>query len=81
MANSFQRISPGQVKSSETVTITMQPQCKVFGKLTAKELEARNRKIEWSNVYAHVENESFAAPMSCTPNRAGFHFLPSAGHL
>ncbi len=74
----IQRISPEHVKSSETVTITMQPQCKVFGRLTAKELEARNRKIEWSNVYVHLESKS-ARPMSCTPDRTGFHFFLPPG--
>ena len=73
-----QGITPEQVKSSETVTITMQPQCKVFGSLTAKELEARNKKIEWSNVCVHLENRS-ARPMSCTPDENGFHFFLPPG--
>lgn len=74
----IQRISPEQVKSSQMVTITMQPQCKVFGKLTAKELEAHNHKIEWSNVYAYLEDD-FARPMSCMSTRADFHFYLPPG--
>jgi hypothetical protein len=74
----IQRISPEQVKSSETVTITLQPQCKVFGKLTGKELEAHNRKIEWSNVYVYLEN-GVARPLSCMSNRADFHFYLPPG--
>ena len=74
----IQKISPDQVKSSETVTITLQPQCKVFGKLTAKELEAHNRKLERSNVSVNLES-SFARPMSCSSNNADFHFYLPPG--
>lgn len=74
----IQGVSPEQVKASETVTVTLHLQCKVFGKLTAKGLEARNKKIEWSNVHVRLENRS-ARPMGCTPDRPGFHFYLPPG--
>lgn len=74
----IQAISPEQARSSETVTITLQPQCKVFGRLTAKGLEAHNRKLQWSNVYVHLDS-GFTRPMSCASNRADFHFYLPPG--
>ena len=74
----IQRISPGQFRSSEIVTITMEPQCKVFGRLTATELEARNGKIQWSYVCASMENRR-VRPMNCNSNRAAFHFYLPPG--
>jgi beta-lactamase regulating signal transducer with metallopeptidase domain/protocatechuate 3,4-dioxygenase beta subunit len=74
----IERIRPEQVQSPETVTITLQPQCRVFGKLTSKGLEAHNRKVEWSNVYVYLEN-GYARPMSCMSRRADFHFYLPPG--
>jgi cytochrome oxidase Cu insertion factor (SCO1/SenC/PrrC family) len=51
----------------------MYPECKVFGKLTAKELEAHNHKMAGSNVYVYLEN-GFARPMNCSSDKADFHF-------
>lgn len=74
----IQRISPEQAGSSKTVTITMQPQCRVFGSLTSKGLEARDRQIEWSNVYVYLEG-GYARPMSCMSERGDFHFYLPPG--
>jgi WD40 repeat protein/beta-lactamase regulating signal transducer with metallopeptidase domain/uncharacterized GH25 family protein/glutathione peroxidase-family protein len=74
----LQSISPEQMKQRNTVTMTMYPECKVFGKLTAKEMEARNRKIAFSNVYLHM-NDGMGRPMSCISGMTGFHFYAPPG--
>lgn len=74
----IQTISPKQLSSSEIVTITLQPQCKVFGKLAAKQLEARKRTLAWSNVSVSLDNV-FVHPLSCMSDRADFHFYLPPG--
>ena len=71
-------ISPEQMNGTDVVTLTMQPQCTVSGRLTAKEMEARNRKIAWSNVYVYLDN-GIARPMSCMSEKADYHFYLPPG--
>lgn len=69
-------IKPDEPGQTETVTLTMHPQCTVSGRLTAKELEARNRAIAWSNVYVYLD-DGMGPPMSCMSERADFRlYLP-----
>jgi thiol-disulfide isomerase/thioredoxin len=72
----IQTISPGQSQGS--VTVTMQPQCKVSGRLTSKELEARHRKFPWSNVYLYLNDEQLR-PMMCQSHKGEFHFYVPPG--
>ena len=73
-------ISPQQMKGTDVLTLTMQPQCTVSGKLTAKELTARNRKLTWSNVYVCL-GDGMERPMSLHVGEGRLPFLPSAGHF
>jgi len=72
----IQSVSPEQAKG--TVTVTMHPECKVFGRLTSKKLEARNRKLTWTNVYLYL-NDKRGRPMSCQSDKSEFHFFVSPG--
>jgi glutathione peroxidase-family protein len=71
-------ISPQQMKGTDVLTLTMQPQCTVSGKLTAKELTARNRKLTWSNVYVCL-GDGMERPMSCMSEKADYHFYLPPG--
>lgn len=73
---SVQSISPKQAKGP--VTVTMYPQCKVFGRLTSKELEARHQNFTWSNVYLYL-NDGHSRPMSCMSKKGEFHFFAPPG--
>jgi glutathione peroxidase-family protein len=71
-------INPEQMNGTDVVTLTMQPQCAVSGRLTAKEMEARNRKIAWSNVYVNLD-DGIGRPMSCSSKKADYHFYLPPG--
>lgn len=58
------------------VTVTMQPQCRVSGRLGSNELEARHREITWSNVYVYLGEER---PLGCDSEQADFHFYLPPG--
>ena len=72
----IQPISPEQAKGQ--VTVTMYPQCKVFGRLISKELESRHGNFTWSNVYLHLTNERLR-PMACQSKKGKFHFYVPPG--
>jgi beta-lactamase regulating signal transducer with metallopeptidase domain/protocatechuate 3,4-dioxygenase beta subunit len=79
----LQGISPDelrQMKQSDVVTITMRPQCKVFGKLTANGLQARNQTLGWTNVYLYMA-DGFGRPMDCMSDegKGEFHFFVPPG--
>ncbi len=65
-------------KRPDSVTLTMHPHCKVSGKLTAKELEARGRKLTWTNVYLYLEN-GMGRPMNCMSENADYFFYVPPG--
>jgi len=73
----IQSVSREQAKGP--LTVTMYPQCKVFGRLTSKELEARHRKFTWSNVYLFVNDDEHKRPMSCQSQKGEFHFFVPPG--
>jgi thiol-disulfide isomerase/thioredoxin len=72
----IQSVNPEEAR--KTVTVTMYPQCKVVGRLTSKELEARHRKFTWSNVYLFL-NDEHKRPMSCQSEKGEFHFYVPPG--
>jgi protocatechuate 3,4-dioxygenase beta subunit len=74
----IRKIAPEEVQSSETVTIALKPQCKVTGRVTAKQLEASGGKLEASAVYAYLADGS-ARPMWCGSTRGDFHFYLPPG--
>ena len=51
-----QSITPKQVNAGDVLTLEMQPQCTVSGRLTSKGLEARGRKLAWTNVYVYLDD-------------------------
>lgn len=71
-------IAQEQMKGTESVTLTMHPQCAVSGKLTAKRGEERNRKLTWSNVYVYLD-DGMGRPMSCMSEKADYHFYLPPG--
>jgi thiol-disulfide isomerase/thioredoxin len=72
----IQTIDPKRAQGP--VTVTMCPQCKVSGRLTSKELEARHRKFPWSNVYLYL-NDDRLRPMMCQSREGKFHFYVPPG--
>ena len=77
----LQSITPQQMqqmKQTDVVTVTMHPQCKVFGKLTEKEMQARNQKVGWTNVYLYMR-DGFGRPMDCMSDKGEFHFYVPPG--
>lgn len=74
----IQSISKEQLQGTDVITLTMQPQCKVFGKLTAKELESCHRTITWSRVSVDL-GSGFTRAMDCMSNKADFHFYLPPG--
>jgi hypothetical protein len=73
-----QSISPEQLDGTNAVTVTMHPQCLVSGRLTAKELEARNRKLISSGVLAYL-GDGIGWSMSCISQKADYHFYLPPG--
>ena len=71
-------ISPEQIGGANVVTLTMQPQCKVTGRLTSKDLDAHGRKLTWTNVYVYLE-DGMARPMCCASNKGEYHFYLPPG--
>jgi beta-lactamase regulating signal transducer with metallopeptidase domain/protocatechuate 3,4-dioxygenase beta subunit len=71
-------ISPEQIGGADAVTLTMQPQCSVSGRLTSKELEAHGRKLTWTNVYIYL-NDGIGRPMYCASNKGEYHFYLPPG--
>ncbi len=70
----IQSVTPEQLKG--TITVTMRPQCRVFGRLVSKELEARNRKITWSIVNLYADGKR---PLEFQSKQADFHFYVPPG--
>ncbi|MCX7427651.1 MAG: TlpA disulfide reductase family protein [Planctomycetia bacterium] len=70
----IESLAEGQ--SNGVITITMRPECRLFGRLVSKELAARNRKITWSNVDLHMDGKR---PLACTSEQAEFHFYVPPG--
>lgn len=66
-------IALDNLKPTNPITLTMQPQCEVSGRLTSKGLESRNRKLTWTNVYVYMEDRN-RRPMSCGSNKGDYHF-------
>ncbi len=71
----IQNVSPEQFK--ETVTITMQPQCRIFGRLVSKELDSHNRKLSRSNVDLYSDSKN--RPLICSSEQGEFHFYVAPG--
>lgn len=71
-----QDVPSGQPK--DAVAITLHAQCKIFGQLMCKELQAHGRKITWSNVLLYAGGESRPA-MDCISERAEFEFYVPPG--
>ncbi len=73
-------IRPEAMKRLDEKTLTMHPHCKIFGKLTAKELEARGRKLTWSNVYLNFfVDHGTGRAMSCSSVKGDYHFYVPPG--
>ena len=70
-------VSNEQLKQGEPIKLVMYPECVVAGTLTAKELAARNHKLDWTNVYLYANN--FARPMMCSSNQSEFVFYVPQG--
>jgi thiol-disulfide isomerase/thioredoxin len=64
--------------TEEPVKVTMYPACKVFGRLTSKELAARHKNFTWSNVYLYLKDDR-KRPMSCESRKGEFHFYVPPG--
>lgn len=70
-------VSNEQLKQAEPITLVMYPECVVSGTLTAKELAARNHKLDWTNVYLYLNR--FARPMTCSSHQSEFVFYAPPG--
>lgn len=67
-------IGPKQFKG--TITVTMQPECRISGRLVSKELDALDRSITWNAVYVYSGNKTPLARFSEQPT---FHFYVPPG--
>ena len=82
----IQEIDSEQLKSTDPLTITMHPQCKIHGKLTAKELEALKPNFSWSNQNSNwsyvylLLNNGRGRPMNCAAGDGNFHFYAPPGN-
>jgi thiol-disulfide isomerase/thioredoxin len=70
----IQSLSEG--RPNDVITVTMRPECRISGQLVSKELEARRRKITWTNVYLHMDDNR---PLACSSEQAEFHFFVPPG--
>lgn len=68
--------SLSQPEAKGVITVTMSPECRVFGRMVCKELDARHRKITWTNVYLSANGNR---PLACTSHQAEFHFFVPPG--
>ena len=72
----FEKVTPYRLATGP-ITLTMQPECRVFGRLTCRELERRKRDLGWTNVYLHVEGRG--PSLGCASEEQTFHFFAPPG--
>ncbi len=73
----FEKVTPYRVLTG-TVTLRMQPECRVSGRLTCRELERRKRNLGWTNVYLQAEGRR-GPNLGCASEEQTYHFFAPPG--
>jgi thiol-disulfide isomerase/thioredoxin len=63
--------------SKEVIVLSMEPECRVFGRVKSDELEARNLGISLCTVDLYSGENNY--PLSCRSENSDFHFLLPPG--
>jgi RNA polymerase sigma factor (sigma-70 family) len=70
----FKEVSKGDLGTM--VTVTVEPACRVRGRLTSTEMAKLNRPVGWTNVYVHRGDDR---PLSCSSESGEYHFVLPPG--